>query len=66
MAEALRDQGINIQSLFCWPESRHPGITQMVLRVAGQDGDKAAATLNAKGFKVKNRYEKDITPFLPK
>jgi acetoin utilization protein AcuB len=66
VAEALRDEGINIQSLFCWPENRHPGITQMVLRVANQDGEKATNTLNAKGFKVKKRYEKDITPFLPK
>ncbi|KJR97456.1 MAG: acetoin utilization protein AcuB [Desulfobulbaceae bacterium BRH_c16a] len=66
VAEALRAQDINIQSLFCWPESRHPGITQMVLRVAGQDGDKATATLNARGFKVKKHYEKDITPYLPK
>ena len=66
VAEALKDQGINIQSLFCWPENRHPGITQMVLRVASQDGEKAITTLNSKGFKVKNRYEKDITPFIPK
>lgn len=65
VADTLKNEGINIQSLFCWPESRHQGITQMVLRVANQDGNKAMAALNGKGFKVKNRYEKDITPFLP-
>lgn len=66
VADALKDQNINIQSLFCWPESRHPGITQMVLRVAAQDGEKATATLNGKGFKVKKGFVKDITPYLPK
>jgi acetoin utilization protein AcuB len=65
VAETLRDAGINIQSLFSWPETKYEGITQMVLRVAGQDGEKAIAALTAKGFKVKSQYEKDIRPFLP-
>jgi acetoin utilization protein AcuB len=62
---ALRDAGINIQSLFCWPEEKLADITQMVLRVAAQDGEAAVAALTARGFKVKNRYEKDISAFLP-
>jgi acetoin utilization protein AcuB len=65
-ANALRDLNINIQSLFCWPESRHPGITQMVFRVGAQDGEQAVAALNGKGFKVKQGFVKDITPYLPK
>ncbi len=65
VADTLKSEGINIQSIFCWPESQYQGVTQMVIRVASQDGGKATAALNAKGFKVKNRYEKDITPFLP-
>ncbi len=65
VADTLKNEGINIQSIFCWPESQYQGVTQMVIRVANQDGGKATAALNAKGFKVKNRYEKDITPFLP-
>ncbi len=65
VANTLKSEGINIQSIFCWPESQYQGVTQMVIRVASQDGGKATAALNAKGFKVKNRYEKDITPFLP-
>jgi acetoin utilization protein AcuB len=65
VADTLKSEGVNIQSIFCWPESQYQGITQMVIRVASQDGTKATAALNAKGFKVKNRYEKDITPFLP-
>jgi acetoin utilization protein AcuB len=65
VSETLKDAGVNIQSLFCWPESKHEGITQMVLRVTSQDGDKANSALTAKGFKVKNQYEKDIRQFLP-
>ncbi|MFH0783961.1 MAG: CBS and ACT domain-containing protein [Pseudomonadota bacterium] len=66
VADALKNQGINIQSIFCWPDNRYPGITEIVLRVANHDGGKATIALNGKGFKVKNRYEKDLTPFLPK
>jgi acetoin utilization protein AcuB len=65
VAETLRDAGINIQSLFSWPETKYEGITQMVLRVSCQDGEKAIAALTAKGFKVKSQYVKDIRPFLP-
>lgn len=66
VADALRDRNINIQSLFCWPESRYPGITQMVLRVAAQDCEPASVALNGKGFKVMQGFVKDITPYLPK
>lgn len=65
VAGLLKQDGINIQSLFCWPEKSHPGVTQLVIRVAGSDGDKAIKALNGGGFKVKTRYEKDIVPFLP-
>lgn len=65
VTDCLKDAGINLQSLFCWPESKHEGITQIVLRISSQDGDKAISALTAKGFKVKSKYEKDITPFLP-
>jgi len=61
----LKDAGVNLQSLFCWPESKLEGITQIVMRVTSQDGDKAISALTTKGFKVKSKYEKDITPFLP-
>ncbi len=66
VADTLKDQGINIQSIFCWPDNRYPGITEIVLRVAREEGAKTTLALNGKGFKVKNRYEKDLTPFLPK
>ena len=66
LAVILRDQKINIQSLLSWPEKRYPGITQLVMRVAAQDGIKAINALQDKGFKVKSGYAKDITPYLPK
>jgi acetoin utilization protein AcuB len=65
LTAALKDAGVNIQSLFCWPEKNHPGVTQLVLRVASDDGPKAIEAMTEKGFKVKYKYEKDITPFLP-
>ncbi|MDP3480013.1 MAG: CBS and ACT domain-containing protein [Desulfoprunum sp.] len=61
----LKKEGINIQSLFCWPEKNYRGVSQLVMRVAGIDGDKAIKALTDGGFKVKTRYEKDIVPFLP-
>lgn len=65
VAESLRDAAVNIQSLISFPEHDHPGVFQLVIRVAGSDGDIAAAALTKKGFKVKSKYEKDLTPFIP-
>ncbi len=61
----LRDAEVNIQSLFCWPEEQYPGVSQLVFRVAASDGERAIAALTVRGFTVKNRYEKDISRFLP-
>lgn len=61
----LRDEKVNIQSLLSWPEKKYPGVTQLVMRVAAQDGNKAINALKEKGFKVKSGYTKDITPYLP-
>jgi len=61
----LKTAKINIQSLLCWPEKKYPGISQMVFRVSAQDSNTAIRTLQENGIKVKLRYEKDITPFLP-
>lgn len=61
----LMQQGINIQSLFCWPATEHPGIIHLVMRVAKQEGDKAMAALEERGFRMVPRYVKDLTPYLP-
>lgn len=61
----LKEAGINIRSFFCWPVREHPGIFHLVMRVAGENGERAAAALEARGFRVLSRYEPDLTPFLP-
>jgi acetoin utilization protein AcuB len=61
----LKVSSVNIQSLFCWPEKKYPGITQILLRVAKKDEETAIKALEAIGFKVRTQYEKDITHFLP-
>lgn len=65
VSAVLRDEKVNIQSLLTWPEKNHPGISQLVMRVAAQDGLKAMNALKSKGFKVSSGYIKDITPYLP-
>jgi acetoin utilization protein AcuB len=65
ISQTLRDQGINIRSLFTWPENDHPGVYYLVVRVPADVGEKAAASLSKSGFKVLSHYEKDLGPFLP-
>lgn len=62
----LSQEQINIQSLFCWPTKDYPGITHLVFRIAGDEGAKAVLALEKGGFKVLTKYEKDLTPYLPK
>lgn len=65
VAAILRDEQVNIQSVLSWPEREHPGVSQLVMRVAARDGIKAINALKEKGYKVKSTYAKDITPYLP-
>lgn len=61
----LRSNQVNIRSLFTWPEKNFPGIYQLVMRVAADDGEKAISSLKAAGFHVLTEYTKDISPYLP-
>jgi acetoin utilization protein AcuB len=61
----LKEAQINIRSLITWPEKKHPGVYQLVMRVAGPDADKAVSILTEAGFKVLTRYVQDITSYLP-
>lgn len=65
ITETLRDMGINICSLFTWPEKTHPGIFYLVIRITDTNTDKAKAGLEKKGFKVLTEYVKDLDPYLP-
>jgi acetoin utilization protein AcuB len=65
VSKLLREQGINIRSLFTWPERSHPGVYYLVIRVPMANGEKAAACLEANGFKVLTQYTRDLDPYLP-
>ncbi len=65
ISQSLRAEGINIRSLFTWPEKTHPGVYYLVVRVPAGDGDKAAACLEKEGFKVLTAYTRDLEPYQP-
>lgn len=64
MSRLLRDAGINIRSLFAWPDKNFPGYYHLVMRVPAADGDKAMTVLEQNGYKVLTAYTKDLAPFL--
>ncbi len=66
VSKILQDQSINIRSLVTWPEKRHPGVYQLVLRVSAEDERKAVSSLSEAGFAVLTEYVQDLTPYLPK
>jgi len=65
VARILKEQHVNIRSLVTWPEKKYPGVYQLVMRVAEADGEKAMSALREAGFKVLDRYVKDLEPYLP-
>ena len=65
ISQTLREKGINIRSLFTWPEKGHPGVYYLVVRVPAADGEKATASLEGAGFKILSHYVKDLDPYLP-
>lgn len=65
ISRVLREQGINMRSLFTWPEKDHPGVFYLVVRVPAEAGEKATAGLEQHGFKVLSHYVEDLSPYLP-
>ena len=65
VAQLLKEHQVNIRSLVTWPEKKYPGIYQLVMRVAAEDGEKAISVLADGGFKVLTEYVQDLTPYLP-
>jgi acetoin utilization protein AcuB len=65
VSKALQEKEINIRSLVTWPETRHPGVYQLVMRVAASDREKTVSTLTDAGFSVLTEYVEDLTPYLP-
>jgi len=65
VSSILKENQVNIRSLFTWPEKNFPGNYQLVMRVVAADGEKAISALKAAGFSVLTEYVKDISPYLP-
>jgi len=65
VAQLLKEHQVNIRSLVTWPEKKYPGIYQLVMRVAAEDGEKAISVLGDGGFKVLTEYVQDLAPYLP-
>ena len=61
----LKENDINIRSIFAWPDPQYPGIYQLVMRVPQRDGAKAIQSLTDAGFKVLTSYVADLKPYLP-
>ena len=66
VSKILEQKGINIRSLVTWPERKHPGVYQLVMRVAAADKVSAVSALKDAGFAVLSEYVEDLSPYLPK
>jgi len=65
VAKVLQDKQINIRSLVTWPEKKHPGVYQLVMRVAAADKEKVVSALTEADFRVLTEYVEDLTLYLP-
>jgi acetoin utilization protein AcuB len=65
VSRILKEAEINIRSFVTWPEKKHPGVYQFVIRVSAADGEKAISALTEAGFKVLTEYVEDLNPYLP-
>jgi acetoin utilization protein AcuB len=65
VSKILEEKGINIRSLVTWPERKHPGVYQLVMRVAAADQEPAVSALKDAGFFVLSEYVEDLSPYLP-
>lgn len=66
MTRILKDELINIHSIFAWPDKKFMGVYHLVMRVSASDGPRAVNVLKSAGYNVLTGYVKDLTPYLPK
>ena len=66
VSRVLQESKVSIRSLVTWPEKKHSGVYQLVMRVAAADQEKAVTALTNAGFRVLTGYVEDLTPYLPK
>ncbi len=60
----LKEHGVNIRSVFAWPDREHKGVYHLVLRVNADKGEQALTSLTGAGFTILTEYIPDIGPFL--
>jgi acetoin utilization protein AcuB len=65
LSNLLKEEQINIRSIFAWPDKDQSGIYHLVIRVSARDGDRAVGVLQGGGYKVLTEYVKDISAYLP-
>lgn len=65
VSKILESKGINIRSLVTWPERKHPGVYQLVMRVPAEDQERAVSALEGAGYAVLSDYVDDLSPYLP-
>jgi len=59
VAAIMRDNNINIQSLFTWPDKKEADVFHVVIRVLKQDGELAQDSLVKAGYNVITTYVED-------
>lgn len=59
VAAIMRDNNINIQSLFTWPDKKEADVFHVVIRVLRQDGELAQDSLVKAGYNVITTYVED-------
>lgn len=65
ITQILKDEQINIRSIFCWPDRDHKGVNHVVLRVAEDNGEAAISALRNAGYQVLTEYVADLQAHLP-
>ncbi|WP_041278432.1 CBS domain-containing protein [Desulfotalea psychrophila] len=65
IVQALKEEQINLQSIFSCPAHKYPGIQQLIFRIATCDVARATRALEERKFKIVNEYVEDIRPFIP-
>jgi acetoin utilization protein AcuB len=65
VCQLLKENDVNIRSLVTWPEEKHPGVYQLVLRVPAELASKAVKILEDADFTVLTEYIRDPQAYLP-
>ena len=65
VTQLLKEENVNLQSIFSFPEYEFPGVHQIIFRIASYDEAKVVKILKDNGYKPLSSYQSDIRPYLP-